>query len=91
MPMLLIEMLFYSRPGVVEFLPAVPEELNKGTLTGIKGRSRLTLIRMDWDLNEGFYEVTLNSDIDQWLKVIGKGARKLYLKANETEKFKICF
>ena len=64
-PTLIMEMLVYSRPGVIGLLPAQPESLNKGELKGVLARTQATIEDMKWDLNAGTLEVTLSSRVDQ--------------------------
>ncbi|MFC8433272.1 hypothetical protein [Streptomyces sp. NPDC057253] len=41
LPGVLAEMLVYSRPGVLEILPALPDQLPKGSISGVLGRNRV--------------------------------------------------
>ncbi|WSU56323.1 hypothetical protein OG254_05335 [Streptomyces sp. NBC_01092] len=50
-PGVLAEALIYSRPGVLEVLPALPDQLPKGTITGVSARGRIHIHSFDWDLN----------------------------------------
>ncbi len=69
-PTIMMEMLVASSPGVLELLPAVPEGLKTGTLKGVKGRNRLTVEKMSWDLTQNTIKCTLKSDIDQPIVLI---------------------
>ncbi|WNZ10792.1 glycosyl hydrolase family 95 catalytic domain-containing protein [Streptomyces sp. 11x1] len=64
-PAVLGEALVYSRPGVLEILPALPDQLAKGTVKGVRGRNRVTVQSMTWDTAARTATVTLTSDIDQ--------------------------
>ena len=57
----LIEMLVYSREGVIELLPALPETLDKGSIKGILSRSFVKLDDLSWDLKARTVDVTLTS------------------------------
>ncbi|MGW2422856.1 hypothetical protein ACWC0C_27015 [Streptomyces sp. NPDC001709] len=50
---MLAEALIYSRPGVLEILPALPDRLAKGTITEVRarGRIRIRIHSFAWDLN----------------------------------------
>ncbi|MEW1648588.1 RICIN domain-containing protein [Streptomyces sp. NPDC091219] len=64
-PAVLGEALVYSRPGVLEILPALPDQLTKGTISGVRGRNRITVQSLSWDTAARTATVTLTSDIDQ--------------------------
>jgi alpha-L-fucosidase 2 len=64
-PAILGEALVYSRPGVLEILPALPDQLTKGTIRGVRGRNRITVRSLSWDMAARTATVTLTSDIDQ--------------------------
>lgn len=49
MPALLLEMCVFSRPGVVEFLPAMPDSFPCGKIEGIWLYTWAKLISMEWD------------------------------------------
>jgi len=67
LPAIVIEMLLYSRPGLLELLPAVDERLPRGTLHGARARGRLRVERLRWDLPARHVELALVSDTDQTL------------------------
>ena len=69
-PAIMIEMLVCSSPGIVELLPALPEDLIKGKISGTKCRNRITLKELSWDKETGIIECTLISDIDQLCTII---------------------
>jgi len=49
MPAILLEMCVFSEPGTVEFLPALPDSLGKGSIEGIWLYTWAKLERMDWN------------------------------------------
>ncbi len=64
------EALVYSNEGEIGLLPALPTSgFNKGTINGIKARTRATVDSLSWDMNTGSVEATITSDIDQQIKV----------------------
>jgi hypothetical protein len=70
LPAILMEMLVSSSPGTLELLPALPAALDKGTLWGLKGRNRVTVQELTWDLGSGSLAATIASDVDQDLTLI---------------------
>jgi alpha-L-fucosidase 2 len=57
----LMEMLVYSREGVIETLPALPETLEKGSIKGILSRSFAKIDNMSWDMNARTVDLTITS------------------------------
>ncbi|HOU02727.1 MAG TPA: glycoside hydrolase N-terminal domain-containing protein [Bacteroidales bacterium] len=51
-PSVLAEMAVYSKPGLIELLPAMPDLLAKGEFTGLCLYTFAKLEHLDWDLNE---------------------------------------
>lgn len=77
------EALIYSNTGKVEFLPAKPDGFDKGEITGIRTRTRLTVNSLKWD-NDSI-EATLTSDTEQTVTIaFGDKTQTLNLKPNET-------
>ena len=70
LPSILMEMLVDSAPGMLELLPALPSTLDKGAIAGVKGRDRVTVQELNWDLNNKSVRCTLRSDIDQTITLI---------------------
>jgi hypothetical protein len=66
----MMEMLIASSPGVLELLPALPQTLDQGAISGVKGRNRVTVQNLAWNMNAGTVNCTLLSDIDQSLTLI---------------------
>ncbi|MCX5264834.1 RICIN domain-containing protein [Streptomyces sp. NBC_00199] len=64
-PGILGEALVYSRPGVLEILPALPDQLDKGVIRGVRGRNRITVQSLTWDTGARAATVRLTSDTDQ--------------------------
>ena len=48
----------------------MPAYLNTGSLTGIKGRNRCTINKIEWDRSANSVVCEFTSDIDQELKLI---------------------
>ncbi|MGW2541117.1 glycosyl hydrolase family 95 catalytic domain-containing protein [Kitasatospora sp. NPDC001574] len=64
-PAILGEALVYSRPGVLEILPALPDQLAKGSIRGVRGRNRITVRSLSWDTAARTATVDLISAVDQ--------------------------
>ncbi len=69
-PTLVIEMLVYSYPGVIEVLPALPPGLNQGTLYGARLRTGAVVERLGWDLNAGQIILTVAALWEQQVALI---------------------
>ena len=59
LPALVTEMLLYSRPGVIELLPALPESLVKGSVSGILARTSARVDKLQWDLVSRTVDLTI--------------------------------
>ena len=59
--LIMIEMLAYSRPGVIEVLPALPPSLVKGSINGMLLRTFARLDKLAWDMDARTVEVTITS------------------------------
>ncbi|WP_329343523.1 RICIN domain-containing protein [Streptomyces sp. NBC_01352] len=64
-PAVLAEALVYTRPGVLEILPALPDQLAKGTIKGVRGRGRVTVKSLVWDTAARTATATVVSDTNQ--------------------------
>ena len=60
-PAIVMEMLAYSRPGVIEVLPALPETLVKGSISGMLARTFARIDKLAWDMNARTVEITVTS------------------------------
>lgn len=69
-PGIMMEMLICSSPGVLELLPALPPTLTQGAITDVKGRNRVTVQNLSWDMNRHSVDCVLRSDIDQSITLI---------------------
>ena len=59
--LIMIEMLAYSRPGVIEVLPALPPSLVKGSINSMLLRTFARLDKLAWDMDARTVEVTITS------------------------------
>lgn len=67
---LMMEMLIYSRPGVIELLPALPNTLVKGNIKGVLARTFAKVDDMSWDMESKTIDVTITSLRDQDISLI---------------------
>jgi len=61
------EGLVYSKPGVIELLPAWLPALPNGSVQGIRCRTQATVDNLEWDLNKRVVSATIASVRDQWV------------------------
>ncbi|TDB70867.1 RICIN domain-containing protein [Micromonospora sp. KC721] len=72
LPGVLSEAIGYTRPGIVELLPALPDQLTKGGITGVRGRNRVRVDSLTWDLAARTVTVTLTSAVTQRITLISR-------------------
>lgn len=71
-PGVLAEALLYSRPGVLEILPALPGQLAKGTITGIRARGQIRVHGLSWDTAARTATLSVTSAIGQDVTLISR-------------------
>jgi alpha-L-fucosidase 2 len=71
-PAIIMEMLLYSRPGVIEMLPALPPSLEKGSINGMLARTFARINKMSWDMQERTVDITLTSVKKQDITLIAR-------------------
>ena len=71
-PAIVQEMLLYSRPGVIEVLPALPSSLVKGSINGMLARTFARIDRLAWDINARTVELTVSSFRKQTVTLIAR-------------------
>ncbi|MDR0431071.1 MAG: glycoside hydrolase N-terminal domain-containing protein [Tannerellaceae bacterium] len=69
-PGVMMEMLVNSKNDVIELLPALPQTLTKGSISGLKTRNRATIESLEWNLSDLTIKCTIKSDIDQDITLI---------------------
>ncbi|HMD78326.1 MAG TPA: glycoside hydrolase N-terminal domain-containing protein [Terracidiphilus sp.] len=69
-PTIMMEMLLYSRPGVIEILPAVPNSLEKGSIHGMLAKTFARVDRLAWDMPARTADLAVTSLKDQEIKLI---------------------
>lgn len=60
-PAIIMEMLAYSRPGVIEVLPALPPSLVKGSIKGMLLRTFARLDRLSWNMDKRTVDLKVTS------------------------------
>jgi hypothetical protein len=70
--MIMIEMLAYSRPGVIEPIPALPPSLVKGSINGMLLRTFARLDKMSWDMDARTVDMTITSVRKQDVTLIAR-------------------
>lgn len=69
-PTVMMEMLAATKPGTLELLPGLPKGLDKGSISGMLGKSQFTIDNLTWDTTAHTAKVTLTSKINQNLTLI---------------------
>jgi len=60
-PTIIMEMLLYSRPGVIEVLPALPPTLLRGSINGMLARTFARVDELKWDMDTRTVELKVTS------------------------------
>lgn len=60
-PAIMMEMLAYSRPGVIEVLPALPPSLTEGSINGMLLRTFAKLDKLSWNMDKRTVDLTVTS------------------------------
>lgn len=98
LPAVVMEMLVYSRPGIVELLPALSDNLPKGSISGVLCRGQIRVDNLQWDLTKKQVRVELTSRKDQTIKLMLRrgikqaltdSGEKLELQNNMTARLKL--
>ena len=71
-PALMMEMLLYTRPGIIEVLSALPQALAKGSISGMLARSFARIDKLAWDMEERTVELTVTSLRDQDITLMAR-------------------
>lgn len=71
-PTIVMEMLAYSRPGVIEVLPALPPSLVKGSINGMLLRTFARLTKLAWDMEARTVDMIVTSVRKQDVTLIAR-------------------
>jgi hypothetical protein len=69
---IIMEMLAYSRPGVIEVLPALPPSLVKGSINGMLARTFARIDKLAWDMEARTVDITITSVRKQDIALIAR-------------------
>lgn len=69
-PTIMMEMLLYTRPGVIELLPALPPTLTTGSVKGLLARTAARVDNLTWNMDARTVDVTITSRVDQDITLI---------------------
>src|SRR5579871_3750108 len=58
-PTIIMEMLLYSRPGVIEVLPALPPGLRQGSIKGMLARTFARIDKLAWNMDARTVELAV--------------------------------
>ena len=82
MPALLLEMAVFSMPGLVEFLPAMPDELPQGALDGIWLYTWAKLEHLEWDTEHVYAVIRSNEEQTLTLRC-GRSVKSITINGEE--------
>ena len=71
-PAIMMEMLAYSRPGVIEVLPALPPSLTRGSINGMLLRTFAVLNKLAWNMDSRTVDLTVTSVKKQDITLIAR-------------------
>ncbi len=71
-PAIIMEMLAYARPGVIEVLPALPASLVKGSIDGMLLRTFARLDKLVWDIEARTVDLIVTSFRKQDVTLIAR-------------------
>ncbi len=71
-PAIMMEMLLYSRPGVIEVLPALPHTLTKGAINGMLARTFARIDTLAWDMTARTVDLKVTSFRNQDVTLIAR-------------------
>jgi alpha-L-fucosidase 2 len=71
-PTIIMEMLLYSRPGVIEVLPAVPPGLMRGSICGMLARTFARIDRLAWNMETRSVDLAVTSFRKQDVTLIAR-------------------
>jgi hypothetical protein len=88
-PAIMMEMLAYARPGVIEVLPALPLSLKRGTVRGMLVHAFARLDELTWDMEERTADLTITSMREQDVTLIARqGIERLTAPAGVAGRFR---
>ena len=76
-PHIVNTMLVFSRPGVIDLLPALPKAWPRGEIRGVLARGQITINRLAWDASARTARLSLTSGTDQTVTLRLGGMERL--------------
>ena len=71
-PAIIMEMLLYSRPGIIEVLPALPAGLMRGSISGMLARTFVRIDTLTWNMETRAVELVVTSFRKQNITLIAR-------------------
>ncbi len=71
-PAIMMEMLVYSRPGMIELLPALPASLKKGSIKGMLVHTFARINNLSWDMEARTVDLSITSLRKQDITLIAR-------------------
>jgi hypothetical protein len=71
-PAILMEMVLYSRPGIIEVLPALPPSLVTGSISGMLARTYARIDKLAWNMQTRTVDLTVTSSRKQAITLIAR-------------------
>jgi hypothetical protein len=85
-PAIMMEMLLYSRPGVIEVLPALPPSIMKGSINGMLARTFARVDKLAWNMEARTVDLKITSFRKQDVTLIARyGIEEIRASANVLE------
>lgn len=69
---IIYEMLLYSKPGIIEILPALPDSLVRGSISGMLARSFARIDNLTWDMTQRTIDLTVTSLKEQDITLVAR-------------------
>lgn len=68
-PNIINESLCFSNTGTIQILPALPQDWDKGSISGLMARTNAEVKNLSWDRNNGTATVIIRSNADQTINL----------------------
>jgi alpha-L-fucosidase 2 len=71
-PAIIMETLAYSRPGLIEVLPALPRSMAKGSINGMLTRTFARIDKLAWDMDARTVDIKITSMKNQDITLVAR-------------------
>jgi hypothetical protein len=88
-PAVIAESLVYSRPGIIELLPAWSDEHQNGKITNLQCRTQAEIVELSWDMKKGILECTIRSKKKQEINLLNSHYDVIWTEKGDSEKMRI--